>query len=256
MRRRGTEDRTVTDGPWLARSASRLARRFFETRRETSFEVCFRFQPDDAVSDRGGGRNGMRKNEPGGKASDERRGERRSDAGRRRCRGLLRQPRYVRDSSRREPRSRAWSASHAVPARECRNRRRRRLRADGGEARRHAPSSRSRVSRTVSPISTTRDARGRPSSTSSAAMRHSMTAMRTRRLPRTSRAFARPVSAWVHRTANSMTAAADAARAVEAALQPPGQIATLIVPADAAWGEAGQPAPALPRPPWLPLAAR
>jgi len=61
--------------------------------------------------------------------------------------------------------------------------------------------------------------------------------------------FARPVSGWLHRTANSMTAAADSARAVQAALQPPGQIATLIIPADAAWAEAGQPAPALPRPP-------
>ena len=60
--------------------------------------------------------------------------------------------------------------------------------------------------------------------------------------------FARPVSGWVRRTANSMTAAADAARAVQAALQPPGQVATLIVPADAAWAKAGHPANALPRP--------
>ena len=59
--------------------------------------------------------------------------------------------------------------------------------------------------------------------------------------------FARPVSGWVRRTANSMTAAADTARAVQTALQPPGQIATLIVPADAAWAEAGHPAAALPR---------
>ena len=59
------------------------------------------------------------------------------------------------------------------------------------------------------------------------------------------------MSAWVFRTANSMTAGADAARAVEAALRPPGQIATLIVPTDAAWGDAGQPAPALPRPPMV-----
>src|SRR4029078_7309305 len=46
-----------------------------------------------------------------------------------------------------------------------------------------------------------------------------------------------------------MSAARTAARAVQAALQRPGQIATLIVPADAAWAEAGNPAPALPRPP-------
>jgi acetolactate synthase-1/2/3 large subunit len=46
-----------------------------------------------------------------------------------------------------------------------------------------------------------------------------------------------------------MTAAADATRAVEAALRPPGQITTLIIPADSAWEEAGDPAPPLPRPP-------
>jgi acetolactate synthase-1/2/3 large subunit len=37
--------------------------------------------------------------------------------------------------------------------------------------------------------------------------------------------------------------------AVQAALQYPGQIATLILPADAAWLEADRPAPALPKPP-------
>lgn len=61
--------------------------------------------------------------------------------------------------------------------------------------------------------------------------------------------FARPVSGWLLRTADATTAAGDAARAVEAALRPPGQIATLIVPADAAWAEGGRPAPPLPRPP-------
>ena len=189
MQRRGSEDRTVTDGPWLARSASRLARRFFETRRETSFEVCFRFQPDDAVSDRGGGRNGMLE-ERFAIVSAQMNGAEsvvRTLVGRRR-RGLLRQSRHVRDSSRREPRSGERPAPRPVPARGRRDRRRRRLRAHGRETRRHAPSSRGRVSRTVSPISTTRGARGRRSSTSSAAMRHFTTAIRTRRLPRISRA--------------------------------------------------------------------
>jgi acetolactate synthase-1/2/3 large subunit len=60
--------------------------------------------------------------------------------------------------------------------------------------------------------------------------------------------FARPVSAWVHSAANSRTVATDAAMAVQAALQYPGQIATLILPADAAWLEADRPAPALPKP--------
>ncbi len=60
--------------------------------------------------------------------------------------------------------------------------------------------------------------------------------------------FARPVSGWVHSSASAHTVAADAARAVQAALQYPGQIATLILPADAAWLEAERAAPALPKP--------
>jgi acetolactate synthase-1/2/3 large subunit len=60
--------------------------------------------------------------------------------------------------------------------------------------------------------------------------------------------FARPVSAWVHSSPSALTVAADGARAVQAALQPPGQIATLILPADTAWNEAEGEAPALPRP--------
>jgi acetolactate synthase-1/2/3 large subunit len=60
--------------------------------------------------------------------------------------------------------------------------------------------------------------------------------------------FARPVSAWVHSSASARTVASDAALAVQAALQYPGQIATLILPADAAWLEADRAAPALPKP--------
>jgi acetolactate synthase I/II/III large subunit len=60
--------------------------------------------------------------------------------------------------------------------------------------------------------------------------------------------FARPVSAWIHSSASSRDVASDAARAVQAALQPPGQIATLILPADTAWSDAERPAAPLPRP--------
>jgi acetolactate synthase-1/2/3 large subunit len=60
--------------------------------------------------------------------------------------------------------------------------------------------------------------------------------------------FARPVSGWVHASMSSGDVAADGARAVAAALAPPGQIATLILPADTAWNPAEGPAPALPRP--------
>ena len=62
--------------------------------------------------------------------------------------------------------------------------------------------------------------------------------------------FARPVSGWLHSSPTARSVAADGARAVQAALDPPGQVATLILPADAAWDEAEGPAPALPvRPP-------
>lgn len=54
-------------------------------------------------------------------------------------------------------------------------------------------------------------------------------------------AFARPVSGWV-RTVESAAAMGEAASAaVAAALGPPGQVASLIVPADFSWSEAGEP---------------
>jgi acetolactate synthase-1/2/3 large subunit len=58
--------------------------------------------------------------------------------------------------------------------------------------------------------------------------------------------FARPVSGWLHTAASAKAVAADGARAVQAARQAPGQIATLILPADTAWNEADRPAPPLP----------
>ncbi len=58
--------------------------------------------------------------------------------------------------------------------------------------------------------------------------------------------FARPVSGWVHTSKSPLSVAADAARAVQAARQAPGQVATLILPADVAWLEAESSAPALP----------
>lgn len=56
----------------------------------------------------------------------------------------------------------------------------------------------------------------------------------------------RPVSHWLRSTASARNLASDAAEAVAAAKSAPGQIATLIVPADAAWDEAERPAPPLP----------
>ena len=58
--------------------------------------------------------------------------------------------------------------------------------------------------------------------------------------------LARPVSAWLHTSMSPKTIAADGARAVQAARTPPGQIATLILPADTAWLEADHAASPLP----------
>ncbi|MGZ5260381.1 MAG: acetolactate synthase large subunit, partial [Burkholderiales bacterium] len=66
--------------------------------------------------------------------------------------------------------------------------------------------------------------------------------------------IARPFSHWVKTSPTSKTVAADGALAIQAARVAPGQIATLILPADTAWGEADgvadtpdTPAPAKPQ---------
>jgi acetolactate synthase-1/2/3 large subunit len=61
-------------------------------------------------------------------------------------------------------------------------------------------------------------------------------------------ALAGSVSGWVRRSARSADAPADAAEAVAAALRPPGQIATLILPADVTWTDGAEPYPPLPVP--------
>lgn len=50
--------------------------------------------------------------------------------------------------------------------------------------------------------------------------------------------IARPVSHWVKTSVSSKTVAQDGAAAIEAARQTPGQVATLILPADTAWNKA------------------
>ena len=50
--------------------------------------------------------------------------------------------------------------------------------------------------------------------------------------------IARPFSHWVKTSPTAKTVAADGALAIQAARVAPGQIATLILPADTAWGEA------------------
>ncbi len=55
-------------------------------------------------------------------------------------------------------------------------------------------------------------------------------------------AFARPVSAWVRTLDRAAGMGETASAAVAAALGPPGKVATLIVPADFSWSDAGEPA--------------
>src|SRR5262249_47213224 len=52
-------------------------------------------------------------------------------------------------------------------------------------------------------------------------------------------AFARPYSAWLRTSRSPSELGRDVGDAPMAALTPPGQIATLIVPADVAWGDGG-----------------
>ena len=60
--------------------------------------------------------------------------------------------------------------------------------------------------------------------------------------------IARPVSGWVRTSPTSRAVAADGAAAIVAARTAPGQVATLILPADTAWGDADgvAPIPAVP----------
>jgi acetolactate synthase-1/2/3 large subunit len=64
-------------------------------------------------------------------------------------------------------------------------------------------------------------------------------------------AIARPYSKWLRTSGSSAEVGRDAVEAVAAARTAPGQIATLIVPADVAWSEAGS---AVPLPPVVPKA--
>lgn len=61
-------------------------------------------------------------------------------------------------------------------------------------------------------------------------------------------AVAKPMSHWVHSSASSEQLPQDAANAVAAARSAPGQIATLILPADVSWGDSA-PGPAVTPPP-------
>src|SRR5471032_41658 len=60
------------------------------------------------------------------------------------------------------------------------------------------------------------------------------------------KSFSRTGSHWVYESRSARDVASDAARAVQAARAAPGQIASLILPADTAWNDAERAYPALP----------
>jgi acetolactate synthase-1/2/3 large subunit len=66
--------------------------------------------------------------------------------------------------------------------------------------------------------------------------------------------LARPVSHWVHTSRSAADVGVDGARAIAAAMTPPGQVATLILPGDTAWNPGGVIAEALPVPQRAPVA--
>ena len=55
---------------------------------------------------------------------------------------------------------------------------------------------------------------------------------------------ARNVSRWVRTSSRTAALCRDAVEAIQAAMGPPGQVATLILPADVSWGDGGVPEPA------------
>jgi len=59
---------------------------------------------------------------------------------------------------------------------------------------------------------------------------------------------ARNVSSWVRTSSRTEDLARDAVEAITASFGPPGQVATLILPADVSWGEGGEPVRAQPPP--------
>lgn len=65
--------------------------------------------------------------------------------------------------------------------------------------------------------------------------------------------LARNVSGWIRRSRHARDVARDAADAVAAARTPPGQVATLILPADVSWDEGGCPAASRPVPTRTPV---
>src|SRR5436305_3282531 len=59
---------------------------------------------------------------------------------------------------------------------------------------------------------------------------------------------AKPFSGWVKTSPTAKTVAEDGAAAITAAMTPPGQVATLILPGDTAWNEGSGPAKVPPMP--------
>jgi len=68
--------------------------------------------------------------------------------------------------------------------------------------------------------------------------------------------MAKTVSDWVRASKDAASVPEDAARAVQAAMTPPGRVSTLILPADCSWNESQGPFPAPEIPKALPVASQ
>ena len=156
---------------------------------------------------------------------------------------VLHQSRHVGDAFRRRARQGRRHALRARPVRGRGHRRGRRLLPHGRQARRDAAASRPGPrQRPRQPAQ--REQGAAPASSTSSASTRPITSSTTRRSPPTSRASrARSRTGCAPRRA-PRAVAADGAAAIAAARTAPGQIATLILPADTAWNEADGVAPA------------
>ena len=170
--------------------------------------------------------------------ADERRPVADPHARRLRRRHLLHQPRHLGDALRRRARRGARDARRARALRRRRDGRGRRLRAHGGSPRLARCCTSARASATGSRTSTT-PARARVPIVNIVGDHATYHARYDAQLQSDIETVARNVSSWIRTSQRPEDAGADAAEAVAAALGPPGQVATLILPADVCWLDGG-----------------
>ena len=157
------------------------------------------------------------------------------------CGRCVRQPRHIGDAFRRDARRRAGDARCARALRRCRDRCGRRLRAHARHACRSAAPPRPGLGNGIANLHNAR--RSHAPVVVIVGDHATYHAQFDAPLQSDIETVARNVSSWIRRSARTEEAGADAAAAVAAAYGPPGQVATLILPADVSWSEGGVVAP-------------